>query len=416
MDQFSPTIAMLGCFDTKAEVFVRLREQLLVNGAQVIGINAGIFGSTACFPVDVEAEYLASLAGTSLDFLRKKNNRGHALEQMAQGAAELLRTLYAQGKISGVIGMGGGGGTYLILKAMQVLPLGLPKVCLSTLATRDVSHLVGVKDVVLIPSVVDVAGLNAIIRPLIDQAAAAIVAMTKVPEQQTDRAKGVVAISMFGNTTRCVNACTRLLQQKGYEVMAFHANGVGGKAMEALIREGAFDAVMDLTTTELADELCGGILSAGPDRLTAAIDRGIPCLLAPGCLDMVNFGPPDSVPESYEDRLFYQWAPDVTLMRTNENENFELGKQIAEKLNKSREKAETGVLVPLLGFSQLDAVGNDFYNEKCTVALSRALGTHLEPGIEQISVQAHINDKEFAEVAVDLLLVLLERKRSRQVR
>jgi uncharacterized protein (UPF0261 family) len=412
MELPSPTIAMLGCFDTKAEVFARLREQLLVSGAQVIGINAGIFGSTDRISVDVEADYLASLAGTSIEALRKKNNRAHALERMAAGAAKLLRALYEEGKISGVIGMGGGGGTYLLLKAMQVLPLGFPKVCLSTLATRDVSHLVGVKDIVLIPSVVDVAGLNAIIRPLIDQAAAAIVAMAKVPEQKSNGVKGVVAISMFGNTTDCVNACTRLLEQKGYEVMAFHANGVGGKAMEALIREGVFDAVMDLTTTELADELCGGILSAGPDRLTAAIEGGIPCLLAPGCLDMVNFGTPDAVPEAYVNRLFYQWAPDVTLMRTNEQENFELGRQIAEKLNQSRAKESIRVLLPLRGFSQLDAPGNHFYDQKCTAALKRAWETYLDPGIEQMSLEAHINDMGFAGVAVDLLLDLLEKKQS----
>ncbi|WP_162339892.1 Tm-1-like ATP-binding domain-containing protein [Cyclobacterium salsum] len=404
-----PAFFVLGCFDTKGEVFAHLREQLLARGESVLCINAGIFGSTDLFPVDVEADYLANLAGSSLHDLREKNDRGHALEVMARGAGELFRSF--PGQIKGVIGMGGGGGTYLLLKAMQVLPLGLPKICISTLATRDVSHLVGVKDIVLMPSVVDVAGLNAIIRPIIDQAAAALSAMSKVPTQKKTTGKGTLAISMFGNTTDCVNECTRMLLEKGYEVMAFHANGVGGKAMEALIREGVFDAVLDLTTTELADERCGGILSAGPDRLTAAAEMGIPNLLAPGCLDMVNFGPRESVPETYKDRLFYQWAPDVTLMRTNEEENFALGKVIAEKLNRSKNKAKTKVLIPSKGFSQLDAPGNYFHNEKCANAFEKALKTHLDPEIECIPVALPVNDVAFAKEAVAIMLDMLEGKK-----
>ncbi len=405
-----PAFFVLGCFDTKGEVFAHLREQLLERGESVLCINAGIFGSTDLFPVDVEADYLANLAGSSLHDLREKNDRGLALEVMARGAGELFRSF--PGQIKGVIGMGGGGGTYLLLKAMQVLPLGLPKICISTLATRDVSHLVGVKDIVLIPSVVDVAGLNAIIRPIIDQAAAALSAMSNVPAQRKTTGKGTLAISMFGNTTGCVNECTRMLQEKGYEVMAFHANGVGGKAMEALIREGVFDAVLDLTTTELADERCGGILSAGPDRLRAAAEMGIPNLLTPGCLDMVNFGLRESVPETYKDRLFYQWAPDVTLMRTNEEENFALGKVIAEKLNKSINKAKTKVVIPSKGFSQLDAPGNYFHNENCAKAFEKALTTHLDPEIECIHLALPINDAAFAKEAVGIMLGMLEGKKS----
>lgn len=401
-----PAIFVLGCFDTKGEVFTHLREQLLARGESVVCINAGIFGSTNLFPVDVEADYLASLAGSSLEELRGKNDRGHALELMARGAGELFRSF--PGQIKGVIGMGGGGGTYLVLKAMQVLPLGLPKICISTLATRDVSHLVGVKDIVLIPSVVDVAGLNTIIRPIIHQAAAALSAMSNVPAQKEPESKGTLAISMFGNTTDCVNECTRILQEKGYEVMAFHANGVGGKAMEALICEGVFDAVLDLTTTELADELCGGILSAGPDRLTAAAEMSIPFLLAPGCLDMVNFGLRESVPATYRDRLFYQWAPDVTLMRTSEEENIALGKVIAEKLNKSKNKAKTKVVIPSKGFSQLDAPGNYFHDKKCAMAFEKALTTHLDPEIECMPIALPINDAAFAKEAVVILLDMLE--------
>lgn len=401
-----PAIFVLGCFDTKGEVFGHLRERLLAQGEPVVFVNAGIFGSSDLFPVDIEAGYLASLGGSSLEELRDRNDRAHALEVMARGAGELFRSF--PGQIKGVIGMGGGGGTYMVLSAMQVLPLGLPKICISTLATRDVSHLVGVKDIVLIPSVVDVAGLNAIIRPIIHQAAAALSAMSEVVVKKDFDGKGTVAISMFGNTTDCVNECTRILQENDYEVMAFHANGVGGKAMEALIREGVFDGVLDLTTTELADELCGGILSAGPGRLTAAAEMGIPCLLAPGCLDMVNFGARERIPGIYENRLFYQWAPDVTLMRTNEQENAALGNAIAEKLNTSKNKTMTKVVIPLKGFSQLDAPGNHFHNEECTSAFVKSLASHLDPQIEQISVAVPINNLAFAKEAADIFLGMLD--------
>ncbi|MEX2511569.1 MAG: Tm-1-like ATP-binding domain-containing protein [Cyclobacteriaceae bacterium] len=404
-----PAIILIGCFDTKAAVYARLRDQIISSGEMVFCINAGIMGTTDIFQVDLEAEVVAGYGGVSLQELRDKNDRGLALEVMAKGLKQLLSSMSKQGKVKAVMAMGGGGGTFLALSAMQGLPLGLPKLCISTVATKDVSSLVGLKDIVLIPSVVDVAELNSIISPIIDQAAAAIVAMARVKLEQKEKTKGSIAISMFGNTTACVNECTRILQEKGYEVMAFHANGVGGKAMEALIREGVFDAVMDMTTTELADELCGGILSAGPERLTSAVEMGIPCLVAPGCLDMVNFGSRDSVPEKYKDRLFYQWAPNVTLMRTNEAENLALGKLIAERLNKGQNKEKTKVLIPIKGFSQLDAPDNYFHNENSVEALEKSLAAHLDPKIERIRCDAHINDMPFAKAAVDLLLDMLEK-------
>jgi len=405
----APSIVIMGCFDTKAAVFSRLREQILATGENVFCINAGIMGTTDRFPVDMEAEIVAEYGGVSLEKLRKKNDRGLALEVMAKGLKKILSTFSKRKKLKGVIAMGGGGGTFLALSGMQGLPLGLPKLCISTLATKDVSSLVGLKDIVLIPSVVDVAELNSIIVPIIDQAAAAIVAMGKVKVTPLKKVKGIIAISMFGNTTECVNECTRVLQEQGYEVMAFHANGLGGKAMEALIREGVFDGVMDLTTTELADELCGGILSAGPERLNAAVEINLPLVLAPGCLDMVNFGSKSSVPEKYKDRLFYQWAPDVTLMRTNEAENRELAIQIAKKLNKSRDKSKITVITPLNGFSQLDAPGNIFFDKKCTVAFENALSGHLDPKIATTTIAANINEQAFARAAVEQLLGILER-------
>ncbi|SHN30556.1 Uncharacterized protein, UPF0261 family [Cyclobacterium lianum] len=405
----TPSILIMGCFDTKAAVFSRLRDQIMACGENVFCVNAGIMGTTDLFPVDLEAETVAEYGGMSLQELRNKKDRGLALEVMAEGLQKILSIYDRQQQLKGVIGMGGGGGTFLTLSAMQSLPLGLPKMCISTLASKDVSALMRYKDIVLIPSVVDVAGLNSVIIPIIDQAAAAIVAMGRVDVLSAIKVRGVIAISMFGNTTACVNECTRILEKKGFEVMAFHANGLGGQTMEALIREGVFDGVIDLTTTELADELCDGILSAGPERLTAAVDTNLPLIIAPGCLDMVNFGPRPSVPDKFKHRKFYQWAPDVTLMRTNEEENRELAKRIARKLNKSRDKSKIRVMIPLHGFSQLDAPDNIFYNRKMTTAFQDSLSGHLKKDIRIITTAAHINDPIFAEMLVEELLGIMER-------
>lgn len=407
MSHKKPVILIIGCFDTKGEVFAHLRNEILKKEERVLMVNAGILGSTTLFPVDIEAGLLAQKGGDSLENLRSKKDRGMALEIMAKGAAELFAELWRKGSIKAIIGMGGGGGTYLALTAMRALPIGFPKFCVSTLATRDVSELVGVKDIVLMPSVVDVAGMNSIIQRVIDHAAAAITAMANTKSISRTDAKRSIAISMFGNTTACVNRCTELLQQKGYEVMAFHANGVGGRAMEALVSEGCFDAVLDLTTTELADELCGGILTAGPTRMQGAIKMGLPQVVAPGCLDMVNFGPLDSVPEKYKSRHLYSWAPDVTLMRTNEEENRRLGRIMAEKLNLTASPIK--VLWPNKGFSQLDAEGERFYLPAANKALLDSLRKHLRKNIPVETLDAHINDSAFSEAVVKTLTGMLEK-------
>jgi len=385
-----------------------LRNQLLSAGASVAMINVGIMGSTGLFPVAVESEEIAEKGGVTLQQLREKKDRGWALERMAEGCAQVLKLWQDQGKLKGVIGMGGGGGTFVFLTAVRVLPLRLPKIIISTLATKDVSSLVGAKDVVLIPSVVDVAGINSVIVPIIDQAAAALAAMSEVRLSNSNTKKGIIAISMFGNTTACVNFCTGLLEEIGYEVMAFHANGIGGKAMDALIREGIFVGVWDLTTTELADELCGGILSAGPDRMKAAVDMQLPLVVAPGCLDMVNYGEPKTVPELFANRIFYHWAPNVTLMRTNTRENRKLGSHMASIINPLKDSV--AVIFPKGGFSQVGELGGKFHDPEADEAWLIGLGETLDPAIPVIQVASSINDPEFAHAAVNQLMAFIERK------
>jgi uncharacterized protein (UPF0261 family) len=400
----TPYILLLGCFDTKGEVFAYLRECLLSHGERVVTLNTGTLGTTTAFPVDIEADTVAEAAGTTLGALRQKRDRGQAVELMGQGAARLVAQFVADGGMKAAISMGGGGGTYMALSAMQGIPLGIPKVCLSTLAAKDLSRQMGHKDITLMPSVVDVAGLNSIIKPLIEQAAAAVCAMASVTVSVQAQVAGTIALSMFGNTTACADQCTALLQAGGYEVLAFHANGVGGRTLEALIRERRFDAVLDITTTELADELCGGVCTAGAGRLTAATELGIPQVVAPGCLDMVNFWQPDTVPERYEHRQLYSWAPNVTLMRTNAEENRVLGKELAQKLHGAR----ATVVLSLKGISQIDAEGNIFHNPEVNQVLFDSIKEHSDATMPVVEVNAHINDPEFAKALVDELLKLLE--------
>lgn len=407
MTATTPYILMLGCFDTKGEDFSFLRECILSQGERVLTINTGIMGTTAYFPVDFEADVVAQEGGATITALRKKADRGYAVEIMGKGAANVVSKLMAQGQIKAAIGMGGGGGTYITLSAMQPIPLAVPKVCLSTLAAKDLSRQMGNKNITLMPSVVDVAGLNRISRILIKQAAAAICAMSNVVTTENDAASGCIAISMFGNTTACVDMCTELLKKEGYEVLIFHANGVGGRTMEALIREGCFDAVLDITTTELADDLCGGVCSAGPDRLQAAAEMGIPQVVVPGCLDMVNFAQVDTVPEQYKSRELYSWAPDVTLMRTNKDENILLGERLVQKLNRST--AATAILLPKQGISQIDAESGVFYRPEVDQALFESIKKHAEEKVSVVEVDAHINDRKFADISVEVLLAMIKK-------
>ncbi|MCL4148348.1 UNVERIFIED_CONTAM: hypothetical protein GTU68_049053 [Idotea baltica] len=395
---------MLGCFDTKAEDFSYLRSCLLDQGVKVISLNTGVLG-TGDFPVDFEAGDVAQETDMNLADLKATKDRSLVVEKMGQGAAKIITKLLAERKIQGAIGMGGGGGTYIALSAMQAIPIGIPKLCLSTVASKDLSRQVGIKDITLMPSVVDVAGLNSISRLLISQAAGAICGMVNASQVIQKDTIGSIAISMFGNTTECVGKCTEMLKERGFEVMAFHAVGTGGKTMESLIRDGFFDAVLDITTTELADELCDGICSAGPNRLTAAAQMGIPQVVVPGCLDMVNYGHMDTVPERFKSRQLFSWSPDVTLMRTHEEENRTLAISMAKKLNTS--KGQVAVLLPTKGISKVSSEGGVFHNPAIDKVLFDTLKEQINSSIPITEMDVHINDDAFAKKAVQILLEMI---------
>jgi uncharacterized protein (UPF0261 family) len=327
---------------------------------------------------------------------------------MARGATVLVSRLAAENSIHGIISLGGGSGSAIAAAAMKSLSIAFPKVLVSTIASGNLSAYVSSSDIAIFPSVVDVAGLNRISRPILANAAGAICGMTRAAETRSSTATAsppLIVASMFGNTTTCVTEARHALEAAGYEVLIFHATGTGGRNMEALIASGLVSGVLDITTTEWADELVGGILSAGPERLDAAGKARIPAVVVPGCLDMVNFGEPSSVPPTFSGRLFYHHNPQATLMRTNAEECARLGRILAEKVN--RYTAPVTVLLPLGGISLISAPGQPFHNPEADDALFRAIRTHLRSDIPVIASPRAINDPEFARASADALLVNL---------
>jgi uncharacterized protein (UPF0261 family) len=403
-------ILIIGAFDTKGAEYGFLREQILKRGHKVFTVNTGVLGSTELFPVDVEADEVVRAGGGDLKALREKRDRGPAMAAMADGAAKLIKSLYEQGKFDGIVGMGGGGGTSVITSAMKALPIGVPKVCVSTMASGNTSPYVGAKDVVLIPSIVDVAGINRISRIIFTRAAGAICGMVDASPAKEVEDKPIVAATMFGNTTECVNLCRETLSAAGYEVLVFHATGTGGKTMESLVAEGLVDGVLDITTTEWADEIAGGIMTAGQDRLSAPGRHKVPHLIVPGCVDMVNFGPMETVPQKYKDakRLFYQWNPAMTLMRTNVEENRRMGEIFARKANEAQ--GEVAFLIPLKGVSILDGDGQPFCDRAADRAMIDAIKTHLRKDIPLMEMDVNINDPKFAAAAVGMMLEMVPRR------
>lgn len=405
------TVLLVGTFDTKGPEFAFVRELFIRQGVDVHTLDAGVMPGPRPLPVDIAASEVARAAGSTVAALRMGKDRNQAIQTMSAGAASIVLSLFDEARIHAVFGMGGSGGTTVATAAMRALPLGVPKFCVSTLASGDVAHYVGTSDVTMMPSVTDIAGVNRLSRLILSRAVSAVCGMLAVepPAAATDD-RPIIAVSMFGNTTPCVDHCRQRLSDLGYEVLVFHATGTGGRTMESLIDEGFVDACLDITTTEWADELCGGILSAGPDRLSAAGRRSIPHLIVPGCIDMVNFGAPDSVPQRYSDagRLLYEWNPQVTLMRTNVEENQRLGEIFAKIANAAI--GPVAFLLPLRGVSILDGDGQRFCDRQADQALFDALRTNVRSGIPVLEYDANINDPEFADIAVATMLKLMPRR------
>lgn len=390
----NPVVVLVGTFDTKGEEYAFLRERLTAADVETVLVDAGI-GTPDGLEPDISAVDVAREAGEVLGGLRQGQDRGQAVSAMASGVGRIARRLYEEGRCDGVLGVGGSGGTTIATGAMRALPLGVPKLMVSTVATLDTRTYVGSSDITMMASVVDVAGLNSITRPILSNAAAAMAGMVRQPAPPTAEVhRTTIAATMFGVTTGCVTAARRELERLGHEVIVFHATGTGGRAMETLVDEGHFDAVLDATTTELADEVAGGELSAGPDRLEAAGRRGIPQVVSLGALDMINFGAVETLPESMRNRLLHRHNPSVTLVRTAVQECAEVGRRIGQKLSASR--GPVAVYVPLRGISQLSEQGGPFHDAAADEALIDGLRRHLSDDVEYHALDLSINDPEFA--------------------
>jgi len=399
-----PTIAVLGTLDTKGLEVGFLTDQIRTHRCDALVIDLGVLDAPAIQP-DISRETVAEAAGEQIEALAESGDRGVAVSAMTRGVEKIIPELYERGRIDALIGIGGSAGTTMATAAMRTLPMGVPKVMISTIAGGDVTAFVGSKDIAMIPSIVDISGLNRISRQVIVQAAAAVAAMAQAETPEAED-KPLIAASMFGNTTQCVEAARRRFEAAGFEVLVFHATGAGGRTMEDLIAAGYIAAVLDVTTTELADELVGGVMSAGPTRLSSAAQAGIPTVVAPGCLDMVNFWAPESIPEKYRQRLFYQHNPNVTLMRTTPEENRELGRRLAERVNESN--GPVVVYLPLKGISVISAPGQPFYSVEADQALFGAIKENLTPEIPIHELDVNINDPAFADAVAKGLLDLLE--------
>ncbi|MCC7007420.1 MAG: Tm-1-like ATP-binding domain-containing protein [Acidobacteria bacterium] len=399
------SIVVIGALDTKGEEVAFLRDQIAGRGHRTIVIDSGVLGQPT-FPADIGREEVAQAGGVPLADLVAESDRGHAVTVMTNGMREVVLRLHAEGKVDAIIGMGGGAGTAVATAAMRALPLGIPKVMVSTLASSDVRGFVGVKDITMMPTIVDISGLNRISRAVFTRAAGAICGMAeaKVPPAAD---KPLVAASMFGNTTKCVEAARAIIERAGFEVLVFHATGSGGQTMESLIEAGDIAGVLDVTLTEWADELLGGVMSAGPTRLDAAANAGVPAAVAPGCLDMVCFWKPDSIPEKYRNRKIYIHNPNITLIRTTPEDNVELGRIIAGKLNAST--GPVAVYFPLRGLSVVSTTGGPYSWPEADQALLDSLRQHLRKDIPVHVFDTHINDPEFAKAMADGLLGMLKR-------
>lgn len=398
------TIAVIGALDTKGPEFAFVKAEIERRGHRALVVNTAVVGAPT-FEPDISAERVAEAGGASLAALRAQADRGAAMEVMTRGVARVVKDLYDEGKIDGVLGMGGSAGTIIGTSAMRALPVGVPKVMVSTLASGDVKPYVGTKDVVMIHSVVDVAGVNRVSARIYANAVGAMVGMVETSTPQI-ASRPVIAASMFGNTTPVVTRCRDTFEKRGFEVLIFHAVGTGGQTMEDLIRAGYVNGVADITTTEWADELVGGVLTAGPERLDAAAEKGVPQVIAPGCLDMVNFWARETVPAQFEGRRFYQWNPNVTLMRTTPEENAELGRILAEKASKS--SGPVAFFLPLKGVSMLDAPGKEFWWPEADQALFDAIKRHRRPDIPVHELDHNINDEPFADAVAEKLLEFLK--------
>jgi uncharacterized protein (UPF0261 family) len=403
-----PTVVLLGTLDTKGLEYGFLRDRVREHGVDVTLVDAGIMGDPPV-AADVTREEVAAAAGEDVHALAAAGDRGAAVEAMSRGAAAVITRLHAEGLLDGILGLGGSGNSALVTAAMRALPVGVPKLMVSTVASGDTRPYIGAVDIAMMYSVVDIAGVNRISARIMTNAAGMIAGAVQgqLPDLGVERR--LIGATMFGVTTPCVTASRERLEELGYEVLVFHATGTGGQSMEALATGGFLAGVLDATTTELADDLVGGVLSAGPDRLEAAGRIGLPQVVSLGALDMVNFGPRDTVPERFQERNLYVHNPTITLMRTTPEECLELGRRIGRKL--SAATGPVALYVPLRGVSMIAVEGQVFHDPDADAALLQGLRETLGGNVEVHEMDVDVNHPAFAQAMADRLHAMIEATR-----
>lgn len=400
------TVVLVGSLDTKGDENDFVRGVLTAADVDVIVVDTSVLGEPGFVP-DVSRQEVAQAAGREHAELVAAHDRGQALAVMAAGATTVVRELHAAGRIDGAIAIGGTGGTSVAAAVFRDLPVGFPKLIASTAASGNTEPYVGETDLILVPTIVDIAGLNRISTRILANAATAMVGMVTSRPELPDSPRPMVAASMFGVTTSCVTEARRQLEDLGYEVLVFHMTGSGGRAMESLIRQGFFAGVLDVTTTELADHLVGGVFDAGADRLTAAGQTGTPQVVSTGALDMVNFGALSSVPERFTDRNLYEHNSSVTLMRTTPEECAELGAALAQKV--AIATGPTALFLPLAGISAIAGPGGPFYDADADRRLFDAIRQGLaDSPVELVEADQDVNDPAFAGAMVERLHALIQ--------
>jgi uncharacterized protein (UPF0261 family) len=406
------TVLLVGAMDTKGEDFAYVKQLIEQQGVKTLVVDFGVLGEATGIHADISRGEVAQAGGGDLKAMQAEQKKDYCMETMTKGLTKVVRKLYDEGKIDGILGMAGSGGTSIASASMRALPVGFPKLMVSTVASEDVSAYVGTKDIMMVSSIVDVAGMNRISKLVYANAAGAIAGAVKQERPKIDERRQVITASMFGNTTKAVDRAKQILEKEGYEVLVFHATGTGGKVMEGLIEDGLVNANFDFTTTELADYVCGGVMSAGPDRLMAAAKKGIPTIIVPGCVDMANFWGVETMPPKYQSRKLYKWNPNVTLMRTNVEENTKIGELIARAAN-AHTTAEVAILIPLKGVSMLDSPGGEFWDVEANQACFNTIKKLVKKGIPIIEIDANINDPVFVDKTVEVLLGMIKHAASK---
>ena len=409
----SKTIAIMATLDTKGEEVKYLKEQIERRGKKAFIIDMGLRGVPAAIPTDVTRDMLAEASGSTIAVIEKKV-RGEAIEIMVKGIAKVIRDLYDRGKFQGILAIGGLDGALLASAGLRALPLGVPKFLLTPIAegNEKFGTYIGTSDMIMMHSVIDILGINQISRKVFDNAVGALVGMVDMNVVPRLEGKNVIATTMYGNTTPAVMRAKSILEARGFEVVVFHPNGTGGRAMEELIEEGLVNAVLDMTPHEIVDELFHGVHAGGPHRLEAAGKMGIPQLVVTGCLDFILLGPIATLEEKYKKRPMYFFNPAVTMVKMTLEERATVGRVMAEKLNKAT--VPTQVLIPLKGFCMYCHPGDPLHDPEGDRMLIETMKKHLRPQIPILEVDAHINDPEFADRAAAAMIELIRNSPGKQ--